>query len=313
MLRYGRDTRSAGAHLVRRRRPRTGAGRVDGADPEAVGATLQHHRPRAGRAAKPDRGDGRATGPDAGALRRDLVADGTGDGPPPSGRRGAATGPAGERTLQLRSGGARPRAVTRERPGAPAAVGGVSRLPAGTGNVKPSTARRPRTWFCAWQSSTQSVGGFATSTASSPVTKPIRPPLATSQSDWLPQCSTLGDTGVAVLHLGLVDALGDLGAVARDEGGGDVVGDVGAGTHLHAELAGRAGGDVGAGVPEELADPLTEVRVVEVERGHPRLGRLRQRVHDAGRGRPARAPSGRFPPGHSPWPGSSSTRRTRCG
>jgi hypothetical protein len=63
-------------------------------------------------------------------------------------------------------------------------------------------ARRPRTWFWAWQSLTQFVGGLATSVASSPVTKPIRPPLATSQTDMAPQWATLGVRGSAVLQSG---------------------------------------------------------------------------------------------------------------
>ena len=44
------------------------------------------------------------------------------------------------------------------------------------------------------------MGGLATSTASSPDTNPIRPPLATSQTDTPPQWRTLGVTGVAVLQ-----------------------------------------------------------------------------------------------------------------
>ena len=45
-----------------------------------------------------------------------------------------------------------------------------------------------------------SVGGLATSVASSPVTNPIRPPLATSQTVTPPQWRTLGVTGTAVLQ-----------------------------------------------------------------------------------------------------------------
>src|SRR6478735_5162649 len=77
---------------------------------------------------------------------------------------------------------------------------GVRREPAGTGNGKPRLASRPLTWFCAWQWEVQFVGGLATSVASSPVTKPIRPPLATSQTETPPQWRALGVSGVAVLQ-----------------------------------------------------------------------------------------------------------------
>src|SRR3954471_10509258 len=105
---------------------------------------------------------------------------GTPQGPLPGGRRGPGGAPHGARGADL----------------------GTRRLPAGTGKGCPRLARRPRTWFCAWQLVTQLVGGFATSVASSPVTKPIRPPLATSQIDTPPQCRTLGVSGVLVLQPG---------------------------------------------------------------------------------------------------------------
>src|SRR4029079_8662018 len=77
---------------------------------------------------------------------------------------------------------------------------GVRRLPAGTGNGNPRFARRPLTWFCAWHWWVQTVGGFATSGASSTVPKPSRPPLATSHTDTLPQWATDGEIGSAVLQ-----------------------------------------------------------------------------------------------------------------
>jgi len=68
---------------------------------------------------------------------------------------------------------------------------GWSRLSAGTGNGLPSTTAPPRTWFCAWQFWVQLVAGGATSVASSPVTQPIRPPLATLHCEMPPQCRTV--------------------------------------------------------------------------------------------------------------------------
>ena len=67
---------------------------------------------------------------------------------------------------------------------------GLKREAAGTGKGGGSFTDWPRTRFCAWHFLTQSVAGGATSMASSPVTKPMRPPEATIQLETFPQWRT---------------------------------------------------------------------------------------------------------------------------
>src|SRR3989442_4596577 len=73
---------------------------------------------------------------------------------------------------------------------------GVTVVAVGTGNGKPSIGNLPLTRSCAWQFATQVVAGGATSTASSPITIPIRPPLATRHVErppnWLSRAATCG-------------------------------------------------------------------------------------------------------------------------
>ena len=100
-----------------------------------------------------------------------------------------------------------------------------------------------------------------TSTASSPMTWPIRPPLATLHCETPPQC-----VPKALVHCRIRDPSRDLGAVASDELRRHVIAEVDPRGHRH--LDGRAGvGDERDGG----ADSLAEVRVVEVERAGARV------------------------------------------
>ena len=151
-------------------------------------------------------------------------------------------------------------------PDGPAAVPATS----GEARQEPTGARHrereaehdglPRTWFWAWQSWVQVVAGGATSTASSPITPPMRPPHATSQTETPPQWSTVwtppggaGRGSCSTQPCG--DPGGDLRAVAADELGREVVADV--------DARGDGRGRVLVGHDVALAG--AEVRVVEVE------------------------------------------------
>ena len=82
---------------------------------------------------------------------------------------------------------------------------GASRLAAGTGNGIRGREPAPDLVLCL-ALVVQSVGEFETSVASSPVTMPIRPPLATSQIDMPPQWS---------LGLGQSEVVGEVGPALR--------------------------------------------------------------------------------------------------
>src|SRR5467141_2670122 len=64
---------------------------------------------------------------------------------------------------------------------------GFNRTASGTGNGNPTTTARPCTWFCAVQLAVHNFAAGAISVASSPITWPIRPPLATLHCETPPQ------------------------------------------------------------------------------------------------------------------------------
>src|SRR5258706_482317 len=84
------------------------------------------------------------------------------------------------------------RAAPRRRYGStnPGKNRGFSRTASGTGNGNPTTTARPVTWFCAVQPAVPIFAAGAISAAPSPITWPIRPPLATLHCETPPQWLT---------------------------------------------------------------------------------------------------------------------------